>query len=290
MIRLEGSIVAVVTPFKNGEVDPAKLRELVDFHLQSGTDGLCPVGTTGESPTLSKEEKAQVVKTVVKAVRGRIPVLAGAGTNDTRATIEYTKMAKELGADAALLVTPYYNKPSQEGLYRHFEAVAKAVSIPQVLYNIPGRSVVNMLPETIARLAKLKNIVAIKEASGSLEQVTQIRTLCDLAILSGDDALTYPMMCLGGRGVISVAANIVPKAVADLCAAARKGEYRKAEETHLRYYDLFRTLFVETNPVPVKTALRMMDIISGEVRLPLCKMSAANVDILRKTLKAYELI
>jgi len=290
MIVLEGSFVAVVTPFRDGEIDLAQFKNSVDFHLQSGTQGICPVGTTGEAPTLSKEEKALLIRATVQMARGKMAVMAGTGTNDTRATIEFTKMAKELSADAALLVAPYYNKPSQEGLYRHFEAIATAVDLPQVLYNIPGRSVVNVLPETLARLSKLKNVVGVKEASGSLEQVSQIRTLCDLTILSGDDALTYPMMCLGATGVISVAANIVPKVLVDLCASARSGNYKKAEELHLKYYDLFKALFLETNPVPIKTAMSFMGTISSEVRLPLCEMSDVNADKLRKVLSLYQLL
>lgn len=289
MISLEGSFVAVVTPFKNGEVDLPKLKELVDLHLKSGTGGICPIGTTGEAPTLSKEEKAQIIRTVVKMARGKLVVMPGTGSNDTRATIEATRAAKELGADAALLVVPYYNKPTQEGLFRHFEAVAKAVALPQVLYNIPSRCVVNMLPETLARLSKVKNVVGVKEASGSLEQVTQIRTLCDLAILSGDDTLTHPMMSVGARGVISVAANIVPKTVVELCAAARKGDFARSQEIHLKHYDLFKAMFLETNPIPVKTAMEMMGMISGELRLPLCEMGPANREKLEKTLKTYGL-
>jgi 4-hydroxy-tetrahydrodipicolinate synthase len=290
MIRLEGSFAAVVTPFKNGEVDLARLKELVDFHLKGGTHGICPVGTTGESPTVTKEEKAQIIKTVVKMARGKMVVMPGTGTNDTRSTIELTRMAKELGADAALLVTPYYNKPTQEGLFRHFEAAAKAVAIPQVLYNVPGRTAVNLLPETLARLSKIRNVAGVKEASGSLEQVTQIRTLCDIAVLSGDDALTYPMMCLGGHGVISVAANIIPKAVVELCESVRNGRHARAEEIHLKHYELFKALFLETNPIPVKTAMKMMGMLNGEFRLPLCEMSDAGAEKLKKVLASYELI
>lgn len=290
MLNLEGSFVAIVTPFRNGEVDLAKLKDLVDVQIKAGTEGICPVGTTGEAPTLTKDEKAQIIKTVVKAARGKMVVMPGTGTNDTRATIEYTKMAKELGADAALVVSPYYNKPTQEGLYRHFEAVAKA-GLPICLYNIPGRCGVNINPDTMARLAKIKTIVAVKEAAGSLEQVAQIRTACDLAVLSGDDSLTLPMMSLGGKGVISVAANIVPKVVTEMCAAARKGNFKKAEEIHLKHFELYKSLFLETNPVPVKTAMKLMGLIpNADVRLPMCEMTPANAEKLAKTLKAYELI
>ncbi len=286
----DGSYVALVTPFTNGKVDLKKLRELVDFHLQNGTHGIVPVGTTGESPTLSHDEKADVIKTVVKAVRGKLPVIAGTGTNDTRTTIEYTKLARDLGADAALIVSPYYNKPTQEGLFHHYEAIAKAVDIPICLYNVPGRTAVNITPETVARLAKLKNIRAIKEASGNLEQITQLRSLCSIRIISGDDALTYPILCLGGCGVISVAANIIPRPMADLCDAASNGNFKKAESLHNQWYALFKALFIESSPTPCKTAMKMMGMLNGEVRLPLWAMSAANTDALKATLKQYELV
>jgi len=285
----EGSYVALVTPFSNGKVDTKKLKDLVDFHLQNGTHGIVPVGTTGESPTLSKDEKADVIKTVVKTVRGRVPVVAGTGTNDTRGSIEYTKAARELGADAALVVTPYYNKPTQEGLYRHYEAISRAADLPLCLYNVPGRTSVNLLPETVARLAKIKNVSAIKEASGNVEQVTQIRSLCAIRIVSGEDSLTYPILCLGGIGVISVAANIVPKAVAEMCEAALKGDHKRARELHERYFALNKALFIETNPAPVKTAMKMMGLLNGQLRLPLCEMSEANEAKLRDALKQYEL-
>ncbi|MBI2931864.1 MAG: 4-hydroxy-tetrahydrodipicolinate synthase [Planctomycetes bacterium] len=280
----EGSYVAIVTPFADGAVDLEKLRELIDFHLQSGTHGIVPVGTTGESPTLSPTERADIIRTVVQHVRGRVPVIAGTGTNDTRASVEHTRMAKELGADGALVVTPYYNKPSQEGLYRHFEAISKTVDLPLCLYNVPGRTAVNLAPETVARLSKLRNVRAIKEASGSLEQITQIRTLCPIKILSGEDALTYAILCLGGSGVISVAANVIPRAIADLCEAVARGDLKLALELHERTYALSKALFLETNPVPVKTALKLMGKLNGELRLPLCEMSEANLEKLQATL------
>ncbi len=285
----DGSYVALVTPFANGRVDLKKLKELVDFHLQNGTHGIVPVGTTGESPTLSKDEKADVIRTVVKAVRGKVPVVAGTGTNDTRTTVECTKQAKELGADAALVVTPYYNKPTQEGLFRHYEAVSKAADIPLCLYNVPGRTAVNITPETVARLSRLKTVKAIKEASGNLEQITQIRSLCGIKIVSGEDALTYPILCLGGSGVISVTANVVPRAIADMCDAAANGNFKRAEEIHNRTYALNKALFIETNPAPVKTALRMMGMLNGQLRLPLCEMTEANEAKLRDVLRQYEL-
>jgi 4-hydroxy-tetrahydrodipicolinate synthase len=290
MDMFDGSYVALVTPFANGKVDLKKLKELVDFHLKNGTHGLVPVGTTGESPTLTREEKADVIRTVVKAARGRVPVVAGTGSNDTRSTVEMTRAAKELGADAALIVTPYYNKPTQEGLFRHYEAVSKAVDLPVCLYNVPGRTSVSLAPETVGRLAKLRNVRAIKEASGNLEAVTQIRTLCDIAIVSGDDALTWPMMALGARGVISVAANVAPRGIADLCEAALKGDLKRALELHQRWFALSKILFIETSPTPVKTALKMMGMLNGQVRQPLWEMSEANEAKLRDALKSYELI
>jgi 4-hydroxy-tetrahydrodipicolinate synthase len=286
----EGSYVALVTPFAGGKVDLNKLRELVEFQLESGTQGLVPVGTTGEAPTLSDKEKADVIRAVVKAARGRVPVVAGTGTYDTRASIALTKMARDLGADAALLVSPYYNKPTQEGLYRHYEAIAKAVNLPLCLYNIPGRTGVNIAPETVARIAKLKNVRAIKEGSGNIEQVTQIRALCSLKVLSGDDSLTWPILCLGGTGVISVAANIVPRAITEMCEAAAKGDSARARQLHDRHYELFKALFIETNPIPIKTAMKMMGMIGGDLRLPLSEMSDSNAARLKATLRRYGLL
>lgn len=291
MLKTEGSFVALVTPYANDQVDLAKVRELVDFHLENGTAGFCPVATTGESPSLSRDEKAAVIRAVVERARGKALVFPGAGTYNTRETIEQTRMARELGADGALLVTPYYNKPTQEGLYLHYEAVARAVpGFPIMLYNVPGRTGVSLAPETTARLSKIPGIVALKDASGNVEQVTQVRALCDIQILSGEDSLTFPILCLGGRGVVSVAANVVPRAVADLCRAALAGELARARQIHERYFPLFKDLFLETNPIPVKTALRMMGRYNGELRLPLCEMSRPNAERLEKTLRACQVI
>ncbi len=290
-MKLEGSFVALVTPFAGGEVDLGKVRDLVDFHLRHGTHGFCPVGTTGESPTLTREEKAAVIRTVVEMARGKAPVLPGTGTYDTRASVELTRMARELGADGALVVTPYYNKPTQEGLYRHYEAIARAVpSFPIILYNVPGRTGVSLAPETTARLSGLPGIAGLKDASGSVEQVTQVRALCGIQILSGEDALTYPILCMGGRGVISVAANIVPRAIADLCEAALKGELPRAKEIHDRHFELFKNLFIESNPIPVKTAMKRMGLLNGELRLPLCEISPANGERLEGVLRSLKLI
>ncbi len=291
MLKTEGSFVALVTPYANDQVDLAKVRELVDFHLENGTAGFCPVATTGESPSLTRDEKAAVIRAVVERARGKALVFPGAGTYNTRETIEQTRMARELGADGALLVTPYYNKPTQEGLYRHYEAVARAVpGFPIMLYNVPGRTGVSLAPETTARLSKIPGIVALKDASGNVEQVTQVRALCDIQILSGEDSLTFPILCLGGRGVVSVAANVVPRAVADLCRAALAGELARARQIHGRYFPLFRGLLLEPNPIPVKTALRMMGRYNGELRLPLCEMSRPNAERLEKTLRACQVI
>jgi 4-hydroxy-tetrahydrodipicolinate synthase len=285
-----GSFVALVTPFKDGAVDHGALDDLVRWHLESGTAGIVPLGTTGESPTVDADERAAVLRTVISRCRGKIPVIAGTGTNDTRRTIALTRQAKELGADGALLVTPYYNKPTQEGLFRHFEAVAGAVDLPIVIYNIPGRSAVAVAPETIARLAKVKGIVAVKEATGSVETVTQIRRRCDLAILSGEDALNYPILALGGTGIISVVANILPKDCAALCGAMRAGDLAKGLALHEKLYPVAKALFLETNPGPVKTALKLLGRTSGEIRLPLCGMTPSNVAALEETLRSVGLL
>jgi len=285
-----GSMVAMVTPFRDGGVDAAALKEHVEFLLKNGTDGLVPLGTTGESPVLTGDERTEILRTVIRAAKGKAPVVAGTGTNDTRTSIELSKGAEALGADALLVVTPYYNKPSQEGLFLHYEAVARATSLPVCLYNVPGRTGVNLLPETVARLAKIRNIVAVKEASGSVEQAAQIHAECDIAVVSGDDALTFPLMMQGATGVISVAANVVPREMADLCAAAAKGDIERARELHLRLLPLMKALFLESNPVPVKAALRLMGRGTGEVRPPLCAMSAANEEKLRRVLADFSLI
>jgi 4-hydroxy-tetrahydrodipicolinate synthase len=289
-MKLQGSFVALVTPYTKGEVDLAKVRELVEFHVKNGTSGICPVATTGEGPVLSHDERANIIKVVVDAARGKALVFPGTGTYDTRETIAQTKMAKELGADGALIVTPYYNKPTQEGLYRHYKAVAEAVPAPIMLYNVPGRTGVSMTPETTARLALIKNIIALKDASGNVEQVTQLRAISDIQILSGEDSLTFPILCLGGVGVVSVAANVIPRQVADMTAAAVRGDLAQARQIHDRYFELFKNLFLETNPIPVKIALKKMGMYNGEMRLPMCEMSAANEEKLDKTLKACKVI
>lgn len=288
----KGSIVAIVTPFTNGAVDEEKLRELVEFQIEGGTDAIVPCGTTGESSTLDYEEHDRVIQIVVEQVKKRVPVIAGTGSNSTREAIEMTEHAKQLGADGCLLVTPYYNKPTQEGLYLHYKAVAEAVAIPQILYNVPGRTGVNLLPETVARLSAIKNIVAIKEATGSLQQASEVLQLCgdQIDVLSGDDFITFPMMACGAKGVISVLANIMPKAVGDLTDAYFAGDLATARKLHLDTLKISNAMFIESNPVPVKTALGLMGKCSDEVRLPLAPMSAANKEKLAAIMKEYKLI
>ena len=287
-----GSLVAIVTPFRNGKVDERALGELIEFQISNGTDGVVPCGTTGESATLSHQEHERVVAFTIEAVNRRVPVIAGAGSNSTDEAVALTKHAKQAGADGALLITPYYNKPTQEGLFRHYKAVAEAVDLPIVLYNIPGRTSVNMLPATVARLTSVRNIVAIKEGSGSIQQVMEIVKTCEdrIVVLSGDDALTMPMMALGAKGVITVTANIAPADMAAMVDAFAAGQYDKAKQLHYKMYNLFNALFLETNPIPVKEALAMMGKIDPELRLPLTPMAADNRDKLARHMKEYGLI
>lgn len=284
-----GSIVAIVTPFKNNSFDDKALGDLIEWHIAQGTNAIVPCGTTGESATLEYDEHYRVIEVTVKTVNGRVPVIAGTGANATDETIKMTKKARELGADGALLVAPYYNKPTQEGLYRHYRAVAEAVEIPQVLYNVPGRTAVNMLPETVARLAEIKNIVAIKEATGNMAQVSDVIRLCGdrLTVLSGDDFTTFPLMLLGGKGTISVAANVAPGDVSAMCRALLEGRIDEARQLHFRMDVLNKAMFIETNPIPVKTALSLMGKIDEEMRLPLCPMSSENREKLKKALLQY---
>ena len=287
---ISGSLVAIVTPFKNGAVDEEKLVELVERQIREGTRGIVPCGTTGESATLSHDEHEKVIRITVETVNGRVPVLAGTGSNSTDEALLMTKYAKEIGADASLLITPYYNKPTQAGLFKHFELIAKKVDIPIVLYNVPGRTGVNLLPETAACLSKIDNIIAIKEASGSLDQVSQIIGCSDLMVLSGDDSLTLPMLALGAKGVISVVANIVPGRLAKMVSAWENGNIERAREIHLELFDLMKGMFIETNPIPVKEALTLMGLLNGEFRLPLCRMTEANLEKLKSLLGKYNLL
>lgn len=285
-----GSLVALVTPFKNGEVDYKKLKELVEFHVTNGTSGIVPCGTTGESATLSFEEHERVVGEVVSAAAGRIKVLAGTGSNNTSEALHLTRHAKKAGADGALLITPYYNKPTPEGLYRHYKLIAEEVDIPIVMYNVPSRTGISMLPETVARLAGMKNIVGIKEASGNIDQTTQILQSCNITVLSGDDSLTLPIMSVGGKGVISVVANIVPADTAALTKHCLAGDYAAARKLHYKLFPLCKGMFIETNPIPVKTAMKLLGRLNGEMRLPLCEMTKENEGKLSKTLKDYGLM
>lgn len=286
----EGSIVAMVTPFKDGKVDEDKIRELVEFHIKNGTAGIVPCGCTGEAATLTHEEQKRAIKITVEAVNRRVKVIAGTGSNSTAEALDLTAYAKEVGADGALLITPYYNKPTPEGQYRHYEKIAREVDIPIVLYNVPSRTGISMLPQTVARLSKIDNIVAIKEASGSLDQVSQILSLCDITVLSGDDSLTLPMMAVGGKGVISVVANIVPQDVVAMIEAFSKGDIQEAKRIHYKLLPLCKAMFYETNPIPVKTAMKMMGMITGELRMPLCSPTEETTARLKKALQDYGLI
>ena len=288
----EGSFVAIVTPFKNGEVDAAALRDLIEFHIANGTNGIVPCGTTGESATLSHAEHEEVIRLSVETCKGRIPVLAGTGSNATQEAIELTLRAQKIGADGALLITPYYNKPTQEGLFQHFSIVAKETDIPIILYNVPSRTSINMLPRTVARLSSVNNIVGIKEASGSLVQVSEIIDSCgpDFGVISGEDPLTWPILAIGGKGVISVTANLVPDKFAKLVDAARTGDVGTAKALHYELLKLNDIMFIETNPIPVKAALALMGRIQNEFRAPLCPPSEESLSQLNTVLKDYALI
>jgi 4-hydroxy-tetrahydrodipicolinate synthase len=285
-----GSMVALVTPFKNGQVDEPALRELVRFQIENGTDALVPCGTTGEGATLTAEEHVQVVRVCVEEARGRVPVIAGCGSNDTRRTIETVQRAREAKADAALIVTPYYNKPTPEGLFRHFEAVARSGGLPVVLYNVPSRTSVDMLADTVARCAKVPGIVGVKEASGSIVRIAEIRSAGvpdGFAILSGDDMFTLPTLAMGGHGIISVVANIAPARMARLVDAFNEGNLSAAQEEQTKFAPLVRAMFCETNPLPVKYALSKMRRIGPELRLPLVPISEAGARKVDEAMEKY---
>jgi len=293
MQPIEGSYVALITPFRNGRIDEGRLRRLVDFHIKNRTDGIVPCGTTGESPTLSHEEHKRVIRIVIKPARGRIPVMAGTGSNSTDEALELTADAKKSGADSALLVCPYYNRPMQRGMYLHFGRIASRVKILIFIYNIPSRTGVNLEPETLAMLSRdFSNIAGVKEASGSVDQARRIIKLCgrNFCLLSGDDALTLPMMAVGGRGVISVLANIMPGEVSRMVRMFLTGDAGAAMKIHRRLLPLMKALFIETNPIPLKTAMMLMKMDSGEMRLPLSPMSAQNLVKLKKTLRQFDLL
>jgi len=287
-----GAIVAIVTPFRNGKVDEEALRRLIEEQIAGGTDGIAPCGTTGESTTLSHEEHDRVIEITVEAVKKRVPVIAGTGSNSTAEAIRLTKHAWKAGADAALIVCPYYNRPTQEGLYLHYRAIAEEVPIPIIIYNIPGRTGTNMLTETLARLAEIPNIVGVKEASGSLKQMSDVIRLCgpDFCVLSGDDIFTLGLLAIGGKGVISVISNVVPGDMAAMVDAFAAGDLSKARSLHHRISPLIDALFIETNPIPVKAALAMMGKIAYELRLPLCRLAEKNEAALKKVMQDYGLI
>jgi 4-hydroxy-tetrahydrodipicolinate synthase len=288
----KGSIVAIVTPFKGDKMDEKALSDLIEWHIAEGTNAIVPCGTTGESATLEYDEHYRVIQLTIEVVNKRVPVIAGTGANSTGETIMMTRKAKELGADGALLVVPYYNKPTQEGLFRHYKAISDEVGIPMVLYNVPGRTALNMTPQTVARLAEFDNVVAIKEATGNMAQVSEILRLCGdkITVLSGDDFTTFPLMALGGKGTISVSANVAPKDVSEMCRLLNEGNYDEARNLHFKLEPLNKGMFIETNPISVKTALSLMGRIEEEMRLPLCPMSSDNKEKLKIVLNNYGLI
>lgn len=285
----KGLYVAMVTPFSAGRVDHEALVKLTRKLVDAGCDGLVPSGCTGEAATLSPDEKREVTKTVIEVASGKCKVVPGTGTNNTADSIKFSRMAEELGADGVMLITPYYNKPGPEGQYRHFKAVAEAVGIPVVLYNVPGRTGVNMLPETVWRLAEVKNVAAIKEASGSLDQVSAILSRCGITVLSGDDSLTLPMLALGAKGVISVAGNVVPELVKRMLERFSSGDVEGARRVHFKLLPLFKALFVETNPAPAKKACELLGICAGDLRLPMVPVKQETENLLRAELKQLRL-
>jgi len=288
----KGSLIPIVTPFKEGKIDEEGFRDLIEFHITNGTDAIVPCGTTGESATLTHEEHEQLIDLSIEAANHRIPVIAGTGSNSTAEAIKLTTYAKKTGADGALLITPYYNKPTQEGLYNHYKAIAEETDLPLILYNVPSRTGVNMLPETVARLSEMPTIVGIKEATGSLRQICDIIHLCGekCSVFSGDDFTNYPILAVGGKGVISVTANIMPDKIAAMYDAFESGNFDKSRELHYQLLELHNSLFLETNPIPVKTALSLMGKISPEMRPPLSPMSPGNLEILKKVMAKYKLI
>jgi len=286
----KGSYVALVTPFENGKVNEEVFRDLIEFHIENGTDGLVPCGCTGEAATLTMEEQKALVDIAVETCNKRIPVVAGTGSNNTREAVELTSYAKKAGCDGALIITPYYNKPTPEGQYRHYAEIAKKADIPIMLYNVPSRTGISLLPSTVARLAKVDNIVAIKEAAGSVQQVMDILSLCDITVMSGDDAMTLPFMSVGAKGVVSVVANIIPRKVHDLVKSFLDGNIENSRKIHYEILPLCKAMFIETNPIPVKTSASMMGLVREEWRLPLCEMGSDNKAKLEKVLKQFKLI
>jgi 4-hydroxy-tetrahydrodipicolinate synthase len=287
-----GALTAIITPFRDGAVDEPALRDLIEWQIANGVDALVPCGSTGESATLTHEEHERVIKITIEQTRKRVPVIAGTGSNATAEAIRLTASARAMGADGALLISPYYNKPTQEGIFKHYKLIAAHVDLPLIVYNIPGRTASNIAPETFARLAEINNIVGVKEASGSMDQVSDIIRMCGgrLTILSGDDALTVPIMALGGKGVISTASNVMPRQMHELAAAGLSGDFARARELHYRMLPVLRALFIETNPIPVKQALALMGKCANEVRLPMVPMSAPACEKLKAAMKELRLI
>lgn len=287
-----GSMVALITPFRDGKVDWQSLEALVDFHIESGTNGIVPCGTTGESATLSHQEHDDVIKGVIKAVNKKLPVIAGTGSNSTDEAVRLTREAEKSGADGALMISPYYNRPTQEGIYQHYKKVASEVGIPIIVYNIPGRTGSKIEPETLARLAEIKNIAGVKEATGSVDQAIDVIRLCgdNLAVYSGEDTLTFSLMALGGKGVISTVANVAPKEMTQLTQACLNGQWEKGRDLQLSLTPLIRSLFIETNPIPVKTAAALMGKCTSELRLPLTPMTEGNVQKLKRAMADFGLI
>ena len=286
----KGSFVALATPFDNGKVDEKAYRKLIEFHIDNGTDGLVPCGCTGEAATLTSQEQKHIIRVALETSDKRVPVVAGTGSNSTAEAVELTVFAKKAGCDGALIITPYYNKPTPEGQYRHYAEIAKQADIPIMLYNVPSRTGISLLPSTIARLSAIDNIVAVKEAAGSTQQVMDIKALCDITVMSGDDALTLPFMSVGATGVVSVVANIIPGKVHDLVQTFLSGDVEKSRNIHFEVLQLCKAMFIETNPIPVKTAMSMMGMLKEEWRLPLCEMRPENKAKLEEVLKKYGLV
>ena len=287
-----GSIVALVTPFKDGKVDWQSLEALVEFHIEKGTHGIVACGTTGESATLSHQEHGDVIRAVIKAAKKRIPVIAGTGSNSTQEAVDLTRAAEEAGADGALLISPYYNRPTQEGIYQHYKKVASAVGIPLIVYNIPARTGSKIEPETLARLSEIKNIAGVKEATGSVDQAIDVLRLCGdrLAVYSGEDSLAFSLMALGGKGVVSTVANVTPREMSELAQACLRGDWERGRKLQLSLIPLIRAVFIETNPIPVKTALSLMGKCQADLRLPLTPMSETNLKKLRQAMADFGLL
>jgi 4-hydroxy-tetrahydrodipicolinate synthase len=287
-----GSMVALVTPFKDGKVDWQSLEALVEFHIKNGTGGIVPCGTTGESATLSHQEHGDVIKAVIKAVNKRVPVIAGTGSNSTEEAVRLTREAEKSGADGALMISPYYNRPTQEGIYQHYKKVADSVGIPIIVYNIPGRTGSKIEPQTLARLSEIKNVAGVKEATGSVDQAIDVIRLCGdrLAVYSGEDSLTFSLMALGGKGVISTVANIAPREMSQLTEACLKGNWERGREFQFKLMPLIRAVFLETNPIPIKTALSLIGKCTGELRLPLTPMSEGALKKMKQAMTDFGLL